>query len=268
LIINESKKNNARYKWEFLRRNQLYKEKWQALKTKMEDKYTKEFIEKRYIFFDNITKEEERFNEIWGLSGPSHYFNPELSYDDLITRNEKSAINFKLLMVDEWFFPSNIFEKPISVESDGRSEHEFSEKGIIILKVNLNYSNKKLKDLFGVVTKKQRKIFQSRFEYHCHEKFMKAGGNKDPDSDEFKKYLAEATKALGDQYSKQKVKKAHRGNFELYLKTFDLSDKDELTWGQIKNRLKLNSKETARGYYNAAKKLITEGFNPYVKKGG
>jgi len=59
-------------------------------------------------------------------------------------------------------------------------------------------------------------------------------------------------------------KKYHFDNFDLYLQVYDLRQEGK-SWSAITSDLNLNSVQTARNHFNAAREIIEKGVELYVK---
>jgi len=59
-------------------------------------------------------------------------------------------------------------------------------------------------------------------------------------------------------------KKYHFDNYDLYIQVYDLKQ-EGMSYSQIASKLNLNSWQTSRNHYKAARELIEKGIELYVK---
>jgi len=249
----------VKYKWEFLRRNPKYIDDWDKLQNILEHKY-----EDWYPPYGK-TPEEVEFCKRWEIWNP---FPPENSYDDIVrigggvrqkenstfedidagTVEEmlvKGGFDLKRMMCDS-MFPEFLPGRTFTImdgwdyDHDGdfllhRVSDHLTNTGELTVKINLNYSKKRLADDFKTLINGWKILYENSLSgYELKERKTKY------------------------------QKKFHFDNFDLYLQVYDLRQ-EGMSWAKIKSTLDLNSVQTGRNHYNAACELIEKGVELYVK---
>jgi hypothetical protein len=232
-----------KYRWEFMRRNEDYQREWEELYTLIEKKKLRS-TEK---FKNTDIPERNTFCEKWNIYKA---VNPNLSYDDLRFQNHSKVVSpFQFEERESyhhnWYVSPlddvpvrQLDEKDFHAALEGDSLQQWAEINSRIIdtsrlpvEINLHYSTAKLVErLKEIIT------------------FWKSTLGSDPET----------------EYSKRRSKyqkKLHYGNFDEYLVVYDLR-KEGTSWSKIQKAMDLNSIQTARDYYKAAKKLVSTGLSP------
>jgi hypothetical protein len=276
----------SKYRWEFLRRNKDYIAEWEKLQKFLKD-----------VGINppdgSMSELEIDFCDKWKIS---NLLNPYVNYEEYInlsyipdrdwlehfntpTTNDALSnygVDVHRLMF-ECLFPAYQHGRPIVVEDgwdinfDDTVFHKsisnhFAERGILRITIDFNYSKRRiLQELKSLIDEwkifykhSQRKLLFKKF---CKDKNI----HKFPISEQSKKEFEKAyKKSLKEIQKKYKQKKLHFGNFDVYLKVYDLREK-KISWAKIAKKLGLNSIQTARNHYKAACEIIEKGIDLYVK---
>jgi len=265
----------VKYKWEFLRRNP-------------------EFIDDCINLNIEDTKDLKDFCKKWGVWWPVPY-PPNKSYDDILRDNknfsnledidltdteyvlDNTPFNMERIIFNE-FYPEFLPNRSLTIV-DGWdydrdddiglffryiSDH-LSKTGELTIKINLNYSKKRLIDDFKTLIDRWKNLYEDAYKKqlyreYCKEQKISSSTVDENIRNEFEKFYKRTLKKRNHKYSK----KYHFENFDDYLKVYDLRQ-EGMSWAKIKNTLKLNSVQTARNHYNAACELIKKGIDLYVK---
>lgn len=270
----------AKYKWEFLRRNPRYIKSYEKMQKTMLKTYGDWAPPD-----DMLTREEIDFCKIWKIGLP---LSPYQSYSDF-TSNEAVQLNpdgtqeiVKAKILDchrrmhLWMFPGFLHARSIMpLDFECFEENRIikrktapsivAEKGNIRVELDLNYSKSRLlRDFKDFIDEwkplydesEKRKVYFS----FCKEHDVPIKPEYESLNKQFEKHYREHVRKKKQQYEP----KYHFDNYDQYLKVYDLK-KSGLNWYQIVDKLKLNDIQTARNYYNTARKLIERGITIYVK---
>lgn len=291
---------NAKYRWEFLRRNREYIKDWEKLRKSLEKKYGD------WDPFDGrMTIEQIKFESRWRITPIS----PRASYDDLTNPNLKKSGDEKDSYSDETedyskdefgdpfyspgsaaqlpldihrtvydlIFPEHIFGRALSivdgwdyeVDDDGL-RHMFvkdkvAETGKVTMGVDLRYSKDRLMKDFEHLIDEWKILYKKAYKsllynQFCRERNIRAHPLKSNDAEEFNKLYKKKEKEQVQIFNR----KYHFDNFDNYLKVYDLRQKG-VSWAKIAKELNLNSPQSARNFYKAAYEHIKRGIDLYVK---
>jgi hypothetical protein len=236
-------KKYAKYKWEFLRRNQEYIKEWNKLNAVLKSKYGDWRPPD-----GSLTKEESAFSGKWKITDP---IPPYRSYDYFILSAERSNSTTEDLspqfdmhtFMFRKLFSEAFHERPITITDewkieDGRlinqARYLVADTGTLMIELDLNYSKKKLTDNFKILL------------------------------DEWKKFYEQVQKNQLTKKQKMHHPTYHFDKFDNYLKVYDLRKK-KVSWSRITQELKLNGIQSARNHYNSALRVIDEGIDLYIK---
>jgi hypothetical protein len=261
----------TRFKWEFLRRNPEYISDQQAMAA-----YKKEGGKAPKICFLSkygiraVINPEESFND-WSEAGELYeicsYLNPYslVSPIEIVDGWDSNGWDKQEIkeMLELWENPS-----PFTPKKDWGLPYppseEFTKTGVLTAKLDLTSPKKRLLKNFSSLVDEWKDIYEC-FQKHraylkfCEEKGISATPIRKKTIKEFEASYGESSKKKGDK------KKLHFENFDLYLRVWDMREKEKMSWSKIASTLQLNSVQTARNHYQAACRLIKEGIDAYVK---
>jgi hypothetical protein len=293
----------ARYKWEFLRRNPEYINDWQKLEDTLWQKYgdyyppsgemSKEEIEfcmkwkigcqipPEKSYDDFTTHIYEHVEENYPLPEEERD-GKNIDFDDLgFAVTERSLVDLgdldlHRIMFDR-LFPEFIHWRPFMVEDGWEYEYDehilrrrfydkVAKSGILTIKIDLNHSKNRLINDFKGFINEWKKMYEKAlanllYEKFCEEREIRSHPIDDENlQKEFEEIYADRLKERKEKYES----KYHFDNYDLYLQVHDLRQEGK-SWSKIANELNLNSVQTARNHYNAARELIDKGIELYVK---
>ena len=288
----------SKYKWEFLRRNPEYIKEWNTFKEAIEEKY-----HDWWPPAGDVIEGEGEFCRKWGLLGLPNpdmsydqmisklkKYSSKRSIDKRIWQDVPERINneiyhhlfgtIKFVGIQAWAinFINPHFVKGFTVEAidttrglDYNEEipknisDSLSKTGVFTVKVNLNYSKRRLMNDFKALIDKLKLLYENDLMKQLYMKFLDDRNinsfniNKDL-TIEFERIYKKELKRRKKVYEQ----KLHFDNFDLYLQVYDLKQEGK-SWAKITEELNLNSVQTARNHYNAACELIEKGIDLYVK---
>jgi len=250
----------AKYKWEFLRRNPSYVKEWEELQgtlEKLENQYkhiteNEDWTGGEEEFIEYKSKEKEikwEFCERWNISSPR--LPPDLSYDELAKMTAEFLIYMSLAPIknlpireltlstyladrDEWGRPIDMRRATVVEKTFMSWSDTLAEDGKIRLEIDLSYSLNRLVTAFEAFVREWQEKLQS------HWKFIER-----------------------EEPRETLITKLHYGNFDDYLKVYDLRQESK-SWSKIKKLLNLNSLQTARNHYCAACERIEKGLDTHT----
>lgn len=288
--LTEKEKRLAKYRWEFLRRNSNYINKWEELQKEMEQIYGPHGYPRPPE--GELTAEEAAFTLEWGIRKP---LDPHNSFDEIVSKHEALEKCHDLL-----FDPTGSQGKrPVSPvdgwepKYDGEVFHSFiisdklSKTGLLEVQIDLKYSKKKLMDELKSLIDEWKKLYERDYKRRLFAQFhnLKETQNPLPTVEEDKDFDVDLNEELignmgskedFEKFYKQKVKerqkeyrtKYHVDNFNVYLQVWDLKEKENLSWNKIATELfpgYSNGVQTARNHWNAAHDIIKNGIELYVR---
>ena len=184
------------------------------------------------------------------------------------------GFDFHRLMFN-WLFPGFLYSWPILPTEPECLDDEriikrkvappvVADGGNISVIVDLNYSKSRLlKDVKAFINEWKKLYDESErrqvYLKFCKEKNVKAWPEDDSLKNEFEKYYRQFVKRKKQRYEP----KYHFDNFDQYIKVYDLKN-EGMPWPAIVKKLGFYDIQTARNYYNSAKKIIGMGIEAYV----
>jgi hypothetical protein len=215
---------------------------------------------------NNETAEDTEKNEIqndiidshikWVLRSLFSYLYP-FQYNSLPVR-----INSEHFSADQ----SCVFDPDFCLEGIlvPTPKSDLGKDGILKLSLDLNYSKKTLLENLENQIDEWKETYNSAIDQYYIKKLIKEKLKlKESEIDsELKNIIAQEKSRRREKYTPQKN---HWDLYELYIQVYDLKEEKKLSWAKIAKEMKLNSVQTARNYYKAAKRHIKNGIQPYVK---
>lgn len=296
--LTEDREKFAKYRWEFMRRNPGYQQDWHELEQILEG------VERRTAE-DEPCRAEARFSEKWGIGEIRGYtqllFDPAKKFEELLSELPFDNPEATKMLRHDVLFPFSQYRQPITEISIDESERyetnvekrlreavSIDREGFLTIQVDLNYSEKRLKEDFEKLLKEKKQMYEEQKNVFATIDFLKS---KDPDffdlgiefEDPFRGmqniivdrgYAEEYREYMESKFTESegyKIKPHHYDNFDLYLKVYDLRQQEK-TWAEIADLLGFsdpyNNKQRridkARNAYNSARKIIKDGIEPYI----
>ena len=275
--------------WERTQKYLKYREEWERLK--------KSCLEKDENW-DPMkvpqTDEELNFCKKWNIRNP---VDPILIYKGSIQVRKLEAADSDSPsyypvhgrfgthhLLSKIFLPSQFSQMPLTpidtytYEIEGGTDIDLSDKilrdGLLKIQANLNYSKNRLLKEFKSLISKWKQIYEDAYRNNLYSDMQDENLNetsKIADKEErarqdviFDKKFEKVYRQKLNSRKKMYEPKYHFDNFDIYLQVYDLRQKGK-SWQEITSSLNLNSIQTARNHCNAARKIIKEGIDLYVK---
>jgi hypothetical protein len=257
MSYNERQNELAKYKWEFLRRNDEYIRDWEEMNEGLIEKYGYDY---EYTLAIPPDEEFELCNK-WGIDMAL------CPHDARPPGTEK--IEWLRSAISDQGRDRGVRKGHVAIMVDGKVRcacEMFPETGVMKIEIDLNFSKRKLKEEFSAFIDKWKTVYEREFEKVFAKRFCEEKTSKDADpgmSCETKRQIREnAKKACKEEIARRRSEHQCRldlRRFDEYLEVWDLKKKGGLSWSEIAQRLfpeDVNGVQTAKNYFRAIDRFV------------